>query len=196
MKVNKFSRGQIWWLKDDVNYDGSIQGKERLCVIISNNLNNANSSIVTVIPLTTQIKRLDMPTHTTFYVNNTQNMTLCECVKTVNMTKLYDYQGTCDTELLGDIDKCLKIALGLIEIPTWGEHNELSEIDTINPSKKTTPSGRKPLIPIELYAQFIEDSSKLAHLELCKKYNLTIDQMRSQIKRIRKLLSQTKEDSK
>ena len=156
MKVNKFSRGQIWWLNDDTNYDGSVQGKERLCVIISNNLNNANSSIVTVIPLTTQIKRLDIPTHTTFYVNNTQNMTLCECVKTVNMAKLYDYQGTCDTELLKDIDKCLKIALGLIEIPICDEHDVLPEIGTINPIKKTTTSGRKPLIPVELYAQFIQ----------------------------------------
>lgn len=117
MRVNKFARGQIWWIEDSINYDGNIQGKSRLCVIVSNDLNNSNSTILTVIPLTTQIKRLDIPTHITFYVNNVQNMTLCEHIKTVNMSKLYDYQGICDEELMLKIDDTIKIALGLVDIP-------------------------------------------------------------------------------
>lgn len=190
MRVNKFARGQIWWIEDSINYDGNIQGKSRLCVIVSNDLNNSNSTILTVIPLTTQIKRLDIPTHITFYVNNVQNMTLCEHIKTVNMSKLYDYQGICDEELMLKIDDTIKIALGLVDIPK----KSIDEIviEENNPKKNTV--GRKPLIPLDMQAQFIEDISKLTNAELQNKYNLTAEQLYGQKKRANKLLSQAKEN--
>ena len=189
MRVNKFARGQIWWIEDSINYDGNIQGKSRLCVIVSNDLNNSNSTILTVIPLTTQIKRLDIPTHITFYVNNVQNMTLCEHIKTVNMSKLYDYQGICDEELMLKIDDTIKIALGLVDIPK----KSIDEIVIEEKNSKNTV-GRKPLIPLDMQAQFIEDISKLTNAELQNKYNLTAEQLYAQKKRANKLLSQAKEN--
>ena len=189
MRVNKFARGQIWWIEDSINYDGNIQGKSRLCVIVSNDLNNSNSTILTVIPLTTQIKRLDIPTHITFYVNNVQNMTLCEHIKTVNMSKLYDYQGICDEELMLKIDDTIKIALGLVDIPK----KSIDEIVIEEKNSKNTV-GRKPLIPLDMQAQFIEDISKLTNAELQNKYNLTTEQLYAQKKRANKLLSQAKEN--
>ena len=189
MRVNKFARGQIWWIEDSINYDGNIQGKSRLCVIVSNDLNNSNSTILTVIPLTTQIKRLDIPTHITFYVNNVQNMTLCEHIKTVNMSKLYDYQGICDEELMLKIDDTIKIALGLVDIPK----KSIDEIVIEEKNSKNTV-GRKPLIPLDMQAQFIEDISKLTNAELQNKYNLTTEQLYGQKKRANKLLSQAKEN--
>ena len=189
MRVNKFARGQIWWIEDNINYDGNIQGKSRLCVIVSNDLNNSNSTILTVIPLTTQIKRLDIPTHITFYVNNVQNMTLCEHIKTVNMSKLYDYQGICDEELMLKIDDTIKIALGLVDIPK----KSIDEIVIGEKNSKNTV-GRKPLIPLDMQAQFIEDISKLTNAELQNKYNLTAEQLYAQKKRANKLLSQAKEN--
>lgn len=189
MRVNKFARGQIWWIEDSINYDGNIQGKSRLCVIVSNDLNNSNSTILTVIPLTTQIKRLDIPTHITFYVNNVQNMTLCEHIKTVNMSKLYDYQGICDEELMLKIDDTIKIALGLVDIPK----KSIDEIVIEEKNSKNTV-GRKPLIPLDIQAQFIEDISKLTNVELQNKYNLTAEQLYAQKKRANKLLSQAKEN--
>lgn len=189
MRVNKFARGQIWWIEDNINYDGNIQGKSRLCVIVSNDLNNSNSTILTVIPLTTQIKRLDIPTHITFYVNNVQNMTLCEHIKTINMSKLYDYQGICDEELMLKIDDTIKIALGLVDIPK----KSIDEIVIGEKNSKNTV-GRKPLIPLDMQAQFIEDISKLTNAELQNKYNLTAEQLYAQKKRANKLLSQAKEN--
>ena len=189
MRVNKFARGQIWWIEDSINYDGNIQGKSRLCVIVSNDLNNSNSTILTVIPLTTQIKRLDIPTHITFYVNNVQNMTLCEHIKTINMSKLYDYQGICDEELMLKIDDTIKIALGLVDIPK----KSIDEIVIGEKNSKNTV-GRKPLIPLDMQAQFIEDISKLTNAELQNKYNLTAEQLYAQKKRANKLLSQAKEN--
>lgn len=189
MRVNKFARGQIWWIEDSINYDGNIQGKSRLCVIVSNDLNNSNSTILTVIPLTTQIKRLDIPTHITFYVNNVQNMTLCEHIKTVNMSKLYDYQGICDEELMLKIDDTIKIALWLVDIPK----KSIDEIVIGEKNSKNTV-GRKPLIPLDMQAQFIEDISKLTNAELQNKYNLTTEQLYAQKKRANKLLSQAKEN--
>lgn len=62
MEVLKYLRGQIWWANLDYLESITQRGK-RPVIIISNNLANRFSGNVTVIPLTTQIKRLDIRTH-------------------------------------------------------------------------------------------------------------------------------------
>lgn len=205
MKVNKFSRGQIWYLEDDADYDGYVQGKTRPVIIVSNNLNNSNSNNVTVVPLTTQIKRLDMSTHVLFWINNRQNMTICECIKTVNNLKLIDYVGVCDDELMCKIDEAIKIALGLKQIPDYQINNiDIPECEVESQTVKddieivnTKPNkcGRKPLIPIGIQAQFIQDLSCLNDDIICNKYSITSEQLKSQKKRATKLLEIEKEKS-
>lgn len=205
MKVNKFSRGQIWYLEDDIDYDSYMQGKTRPVIIVSNNLNNSNSNNVTVVPLTTQIKRLDMSTHVLFWINNRQNMTICECIKTVNNLKLIDYVGVCDDELMCKIDEAIRIVLGLEQIPDLRFNNiDITESETQVSTVKddieianTKPNkcGRKPLIPIGIQAQFIQDLSYLNDDVICNKYSITSEQLKSQKKRATKLLEIEKEKS-
>ena len=205
MKVNKFSRGQIWYLEDDTDYDGYVQGKTRPVIIVSNNLNNSNSNNITVVPLTTQIKRLDMSTHVLFWINNRQNMTICECIKTVNNLKLIDYVGVCDEELMCKIDGAIKIALGLEQIPDLRFNNidvteSETQVSTVKDdieiaNTKSNKCGRKPLIPIDIQAQFIQDLSCLNDDAICNKYSITSEQLKSQKKRATKLLEIEKEKS-
>ena len=104
-------------------------------------------------------------------------------------TKLYDYQGIWDEELMLKIDDTIKIALGLVDIPK----KSIDEIVIGEKNSKNTV-GRKPLIPLDMQAQFIEDISKLTNAELQNKYNLTTEQLYAQKKRANKLLSQAKEN--
>lgn len=116
MKVQKFKRGQIWWYKTGDNYNGSIQGKTRPVVIMSNELANENSNCLLAIPCTTAEKK-NMPTHTSFMLDGTLSTTLAENMMSVNKDKLTNYIGTVDEELLKKLEINISIALGLIEIP-------------------------------------------------------------------------------
>lgn len=47
-----------------ISYEnGSVQSKKRPYVIVSNNIGTKHSNIITVMPLTSKIKKTDMPVH-------------------------------------------------------------------------------------------------------------------------------------
>lgn len=116
MKVQKFKRGQIWWYETGTNYNGSIPGKTRPVVIMSNELANEFSSCLLGIPCTTAAKN-DLPTHTSFYIDGTLSTALAENMLSVNKDRLTDYIGTVDDELLERLSNNVAIALGLAEVP-------------------------------------------------------------------------------
>ena len=131
MKVHKYQRGQIWLYENNQTYDGSVQGKTRPVIIVSNNKANENSNSLLVVPCTTASKRY-MPTHIEFKIEDTNNTALAENLMSVNIQRLKKYIGTVDTELLEKLEDCIKIALGLKAIPT-------SNIEQIQ---------KMPLIPV------------------------------------------------
>lgn len=112
MRVQKFKRGQIWWCKFSTSFDGSVQGKTRPIIIISNDLANKHSNCLLGIPTTTQIKK-DMPTHTVFELNNNMCTALAENLMSVNSNNLTDYIGSVDDELLFVLEDTVRVALGL-----------------------------------------------------------------------------------
>ena len=62
--ARQIKRGNIYWVRVDENASGSLERKSRPAVIVSNDKNNAASSVLEVVFLTASIKRLDLPTHT------------------------------------------------------------------------------------------------------------------------------------
>ena len=114
MRIVRFKRGQIWWYKNGGTPDGDtyIQGKTRPVIIISNDLANMHSNCLLAIPVTTQIKK-DMPTHTQFRMNGNNCTALAENLMSVNTSKLVEYIGAVDKELLEKLEENLLVALGL-----------------------------------------------------------------------------------
>lgn len=58
-------------------------------VIVSNNLANAYSPVITVVPVTSKIKRLDMPTHILLYGSGLwkESMAVCEQVMSLDSSR-------------------------------------------------------------------------------------------------------------
>ena len=56
-------RYEIWFADLGDHYGTSVQSGNRPVLVISNDVGNQYSRTVTVIPLTTKLKRMDMPTH-------------------------------------------------------------------------------------------------------------------------------------
>lgn len=173
MKVDKFKRGQIWWLQENKIYDGNVQSGTRPVIIISNDANNRHSNNLTVVPCTSQDKK-DLPTHFTFTINE-ESIALAECIKTINKEKIGTYIGTYDDEIMKAIDNIVKIALGLNAINSEPVKlnkpiicNEHSTDKLVNNLKENR--GRKPKYTSDEMIKFIKDYEHYDMNFMLKKY--------------------------
>ena len=64
-------------IKAKINYEGnSVQANERPYVIVSNPLGTKYAPIITVMPLTSKIKKINMPCHGCIQANENNGLTL------------------------------------------------------------------------------------------------------------------------
>ena len=83
-------RMDIWYAKLPMDKRTSIQGGSRPVLIISNDICNEKSPVITAVPLTTQFKHPGQPTHVMLKLRDwTQSMLLAEQIMTIEK-KLLD----------------------------------------------------------------------------------------------------------
>lgn len=119
----KFKRGDVWWVslpseQGDGIVGSSVERKSRPYLIVSNDIGNKNSPIVTAVPITTRNSD-DYPMHV-YFRNEEQSrnqVILCEQLTTLSV-KLFDkhqsyFMYSLDTELMNKVDRALAFQLGL-----------------------------------------------------------------------------------
>lgn len=111
--LQKISRGDVYFYNFGFDYDGSVEGKNRPCVVISNDKGNNFGTTALVAPITTRSKDSCKPWQVHYYNGNISQVILCEQIKTVNISKLYNYQGRLDTLTMRAVDEALAIELDL-----------------------------------------------------------------------------------
>lgn len=110
-----YKRGDIY-LADLGTPAGSVQGGVRPVINIQNNTGSFFGPTLIVIPLTTELKKLNQPTH---YVLKKQrgleqiSMSESEQPVTINKTQVIRYLGKTDQAHMRKIDDCLRISLHL-----------------------------------------------------------------------------------
>lgn len=107
----QIKRGEIWYIERGFSI-GSEQASGRPAVVISNNLNNAHSSTVEVVYLTTKPKH-DLPTHVTIRSLSRISTALCEQITTVSVERVGNYCGRVTADEMDDIEAAIHISLGL-----------------------------------------------------------------------------------
>lgn len=177
MQIQKYKRGQIWWYSSNTNYDGNVQGGSRPIIIMSNDLANAYSKCLIGIPCTTAEKK-SMATHTSFEINNTMSTALAENLMSINISRLTDYIGMVDTDLLHRLEYNIAVALGLplsvfgkqadILVKKSDENKNLIQNNT-NPKNNI---GRKPKYSKDDMIRFINDYENHDKEFMLQKYNL------------------------
>ena len=133
-KLNhKLARGQIYICNLGAN-PGSIQSFRRPVLIVSSDSICKTSTIITVIPITSVIKRLDLPWHVMLPANvlNRPSMLLAEQTTSISVSQL-EYCCGCISDIndWNRINTCLKKALGLC-------HKKSFPSRDFSPSKTTT----------------------------------------------------------
>lgn len=106
-------RMEIWYASLPMDRRTSVQGGNRPVVIVSNDICNEKSNTVTVAPITSQLKHLEMPTHVIIeHLRDESSMVLAEQIMTVDKRCLDRKIGDCK-ELEGKIEEALLEQIGI-----------------------------------------------------------------------------------
>ena len=166
----KYPRGSIFWAAAPEETNSSVQGGTRPVLVVSNNMNNMHSPVVTVVSLTSQTKP-DLPVHVVIPAVSGEgiNTILCEQIKTIPKEHLKRYCGLLTEEVMQQVEKALATHLGIVTIPTL--------VTTSNASEQTkntgTPKGGNPGFTDEYKQQYLKDAEKMSNAQLAKKYGIT-----------------------
>nr|DAK83799.1 MAG TPA: PemK-like protein [Caudoviricetes sp.] len=116
MKARKeeppIKRGDIFFIDRPLDAVASEQDKMRPGIIVSNDKNNAHSTNIEVVFLTSAYKKY-LPTHVPICAAGRHSTALCENVQTVSTERFGSYIGRCSASEMRQIDRALKISLDL-----------------------------------------------------------------------------------
>lgn len=117
MKNNQpiVNRGEIYYATLSPS-QGSEQGGVRPVLIVQNNLGNKHAPTTIVAPLTSRLTKKPLPTHIKVGTSCglvCESVVLCEQIRTIDKSRLTTKLGQVDVFTMENIDKALKISLGL-----------------------------------------------------------------------------------
>lgn len=108
-------RGQMYYANLDPVI-GSEQGGTRPVLVIQNNVGNSFSPTIIIAPITTRVKKLRQPTHIgipPYFGLPQSSMAMLEQIRTIDKSRLGDYVGCLDDDVMDYIDEALGISIGL-----------------------------------------------------------------------------------
>lgn len=107
-------RGEIYYVDFGIGY-GSEQGGYRPALIVQNNVGNLHSPTTVVVPLSTQLKAMHMPTH--IYLGKAgglekPSITLIEQIRCIDKERIKDYIGRLDDSFMALVDEGIDMLFG------------------------------------------------------------------------------------
>lgn len=112
LNCNEIKRGDILYVNQGNASCGSEQYGGRPAIVVSNDMCNRYSQVITVVFLTTKEKK-PLPTHVQITSSRYDSTALCEQVESVSKERLGNYMATCSKEEMIEIDQAIAVALGL-----------------------------------------------------------------------------------
>ena len=114
--MNDIRRGDLYYGRLNPVM-GSEQGGTRPCLVVQNDVGNAHSPTVIIVPLTTSNKGY-LPTHVRIARTGgliTDSIALCEQLRTVDCKRLDGYIGRIDEDTQAAVDSAIVVSVGLRE---------------------------------------------------------------------------------
>jgi mRNA interferase MazF len=113
---NVISRGDIYFVKLDP-VEGAEIGKTRPCVIIQNDVGNANSPVTIIACITSTLRDKKYPHDVDVTARETglpyDSRVLLNQIRTISKTRLGDKMGTIPDYRMREIDQALRVSLDL-----------------------------------------------------------------------------------
>jgi len=109
--MKPYQRGDVVLFDAPIPQTGHVQGGIRPWVIVQNDIGNNHSPTTIVCPLTTKLKRLELPTHVVVTWDSLRcSMIECEQVRVVDITPEWKYITTLPKEIMSHVDNALRNA--------------------------------------------------------------------------------------
>lgn len=108
------TRGSVWWWKCEGADRAHIQQGIRPVVVVSNDICNQASSVITVVPLTTKVKR-PFPQQVPVVFNDGVSIALADQITSIPIEELGSCLGNLQSWQMDQIDKAICIQLGFID---------------------------------------------------------------------------------
>ncbi len=113
-------RMEVWYADIPRHDESSIQGGCRPVVIVSNDICNSVSTVLTVAPMTRRMKKLSLPTHVVIEApDGKKSVVLAEQIMPIDKSQLVNKMGNVNEEDVKKIEIAMKEQLGM-----KGELNE------------------------------------------------------------------------
>lgn len=109
------TRGSVWWWKCQDNERLHIQQGIRPVVVVSNDMCNKASGVITVVPLTTKAKK-PFPQQVPIIMNENVSIALADQITSIPVDELSSYICTLQPFQMDQIDKAIAIQLGFIDV--------------------------------------------------------------------------------
>ena len=113
-------RGELWWATLDPVV-GSEQGGRRPVLILQNNAISSFTSTMVVVPLTTTLRRAQLPSSAFVPSAGTglagDSVALCHQLRVLDTARLHGKIGTVTSEILAQVEYAALFTLG-ISLPT------------------------------------------------------------------------------
>lgn len=105
-------RGDIYMAKLSKEYDGSLQAGDRPVLIVSNNKANEFSPVITIVPITSNLKKKWLPTHVVLKCCGLprKSIVLAEQITSINKSCLVNKLGSIEKT---DYEKLVETAIGI-----------------------------------------------------------------------------------
>lgn len=120
-----YQRGDVVMIDVPMPTTGHVQGGNRPWVVVQNEIGNKHSPTSIVVPMTTQLKRLDLPTHVAVtWGELLPSMVECEQVRVIDVTDDWKYICTLPKEIMTHVDTALRNAFFYSGGEFWKEVTE------------------------------------------------------------------------
>ena len=107
-------RMEVWYASIPLHDGSSIQGGSRPVVILSNDICNSVSTVLTVAPMTRRMKKLSLPTHAVIVApDGKKSVVLAEQIMPIDKDMLTNKMGRVKDEDVAKIEAALREQLGM-----------------------------------------------------------------------------------
>lgn len=112
----EIKRGSVWWWNCPHHNRPHIQEGVRPVVIVSNDVCNQFSGVVTVVPFTTQARK-PYPQQVPVVFNGDVSIALADQITSIPVSELTRYIGDLQDFQMEAVNRGIAVQLGFIELP-------------------------------------------------------------------------------
>ena len=117
MQERTIYRFDVWEASLPINKGSHVQSGRRPVVVVSNNMANAHSPVVTVVPLTSTTSKGRLPTHVLLVAEGLSSISLalCEQILSIDKSRLTHRIGRiCEPLDRSALNRAMAIQLGMV----------------------------------------------------------------------------------